>query len=131
MNKIASPRDLEGELRQILAYCETSQPSRTVVASRLRELADQVVSTKAVVSRDVVATGLDLRQMVHKPAEADESLGSAYRSLINFKLSIDAMQEIPTYLKPHYNQTLKSIDKIVSAQKETYQLRMMLRKLSF
>jgi hypothetical protein len=46
MDKIATPQDLQGELRQILAYCGTCQPSRAVVASKLRELAGQVAGTE-------------------------------------------------------------------------------------
>jgi hypothetical protein len=40
MNKIASPQDLQGKLREILVYATTSQPSRAVLASQLRRLAE-------------------------------------------------------------------------------------------
>jgi len=43
MDKIASPQDLQTELRRIMAYCQGSEnPSRDVLASELRELADRV-----------------------------------------------------------------------------------------
>lgn len=44
MNKIATPQDLQAELRRLLAYTQESQPSRTVLASELRDLADKVAS---------------------------------------------------------------------------------------
>lgn len=65
---------------------------------------------------------------VGKPGEADDALGQAYRALINFKLGMDAMEEIPNYLKDLYPQTMKAIDLITNAQRETYQLRMMTKK---
>lgn len=74
---------------------------------------------------------VDFRQQIHKPAEADEVLGQAYLKLVSFKQGIDAMEEIPTYLKPYYRQVLKAIDAVVDARKETTQLRGMVRKLRF
>jgi hypothetical protein len=74
---------------------------------------------------------VDFRQQIHKPAEADEALGQAYLKLVSFKQGIDAMEEIPTYLKPYYRQVLKAIDAVVDARKETTQLRGMVRKLRF
>lgn len=44
MNKIASPQDLQGELHEIHAYCGNPQPSRAVVAEKLRGLADRVAA---------------------------------------------------------------------------------------
>jgi hypothetical protein len=44
MDKIASPQELHGELRNLAAYCGSAQPSREVVASKLRELAVRVAS---------------------------------------------------------------------------------------
>ncbi len=43
MEKIASPQELQSEIRSILAYVHHSEkPDRQVVAVRLRELADRV-----------------------------------------------------------------------------------------
>ena len=42
MDKIASPQDLRAELRNLIAYCNTPQPSRQIVASKLRSLANRV-----------------------------------------------------------------------------------------
>ena len=42
MRKIASPQDLQAELRRLLAYSQSDQPSREMLASELRGLADRV-----------------------------------------------------------------------------------------
>jgi hypothetical protein len=40
--KIASPNDLTAEIRRIMAYCDEPNPSRRIIASQLRELAERV-----------------------------------------------------------------------------------------
>ena len=42
MQKIASPQDLQAELRRLLAYSQGTQPSREVMATELRSLAASV-----------------------------------------------------------------------------------------
>lgn len=43
MNRIASPRDLQAELRSVVAFIHASEkPDRQIVASKLRDLADRV-----------------------------------------------------------------------------------------
>lgn len=42
MTKVASPQQLQDELRQILAYCEGSGPSREVLAQAMHQLAERV-----------------------------------------------------------------------------------------
>jgi len=43
MQKIASPRELQAELKSIIAFVHASEkPDRQVVASKLRELADRI-----------------------------------------------------------------------------------------
>jgi hypothetical protein len=42
MNKIASPQDLQHELRALLTYTRTGTPSRARIASALARLADGV-----------------------------------------------------------------------------------------
>jgi hypothetical protein len=42
MNKIASPQELQSELRCLAAYCGEQAPSRERLASELRALADRV-----------------------------------------------------------------------------------------
>lgn len=51
MHKIASPSDLQSELHRILSYARTSTPSRQVIASELRDLADRVAAKISVGDR--------------------------------------------------------------------------------
>jgi hypothetical protein len=72
---------------------------------------------------------VDLRQQIAKPAEADEALGAAYVKLVSFKQGFDDMEEIPKHLMPYYQQTMKAMDAVGEARKETYQLRMTVRRM--
>lgn len=42
MNKIASPQELQAELRRLLAYSQSPKPSREKLAAAMRGLADRV-----------------------------------------------------------------------------------------
>lgn len=77
------------------------------------------------------SAGVDFRQVVSKPAEADEALTQAYLALNSFKAGIDAMQEIPPDLTAHYKQSLLTIDLVAKAQRESHQLRMMMQRYRF
>jgi len=44
MHKIASPEELKGELRSLLAYAQSPNPSRTVLAQQLNALSQRVAS---------------------------------------------------------------------------------------
>lgn len=46
MKKIATPQDLQAELRRLLAYSQEKTPSREVLAAELRELADCVAAKR-------------------------------------------------------------------------------------
>jgi len=46
MDKIASPEDLQAELRKLLAYAESEHPSREKLASGMKALADRVAGNK-------------------------------------------------------------------------------------
>jgi len=52
MNKIASPQELQAELRKLLAYTQSDKPSREVIARGLQDLASgvapQIPKTAAV-----------------------------------------------------------------------------------
>lgn len=87
---------------------------------------DPIISN--VVARHKLSA--DLRTMLHNPSQADDLLTNAYQKLIGFKLGFDAMEEIPSDLRPYYNQVLMAMDAVGNAQKRTYQLRMMTRKLA-
>jgi hypothetical protein len=55
MDKIATPQDLQAELRSILAYVssDAEKPSRQVLARRLRGLAGRVASGGKGLTRDM------------------------------------------------------------------------------
>lgn len=72
--------------------------------------------------------GIDFRQVVGKPAEADQALTQAYLALNSFKAGIDSMQEISPDLSKHYKQALLTIDLVEKAQRESHQLRMMMQR---
>ena len=42
MLKIATPQDFQAELQGLLAYCQAPQPSRQLLASKLRDLSERV-----------------------------------------------------------------------------------------
>lgn len=69
------------------------------------------------------------RFSIHKPAEADEKLGAAYRDVLALKSDMDAMEEIPADLRPLYKQVMKAMDAIAKARQETTQLRGMAKKI--
>lgn len=70
------------------------------------------------------------RFSIHKPAEADDKLGAAYRDVVALKADMDAMEEIPSDLKALYKQAMKAMDAITKAKQETTQLRGMAKKVS-
>lgn len=67
--------------------------------------------------------------VLHKAADADESVGDAYRALLSFKQSMDEMEEIPRQLLKVYDQTMRALDALGAAGDKTHQLRMMVRRL--
>jgi hypothetical protein len=64
MHKIASPQDLQAELRRLLAYSQEVQPSRQVLASELRELANRVAGW----GKKETITAKDLEKPLDKKA---------------------------------------------------------------
>jgi hypothetical protein len=67
--------------------------------------------------------------VLHEAAAADEAATKTYLALHSFKAGLDAMEEVPNFLKPIYNQTMKALSALHSTQQETHQLRMMVRSL--
>lgn len=113
MNRIANTKELQTELRRILALAEQPNPSREAIASELNGLRERVASG-----------GFG----IHKPAEADEALAKAYNTLHSFKADMDRMEEIPKSMLYVYNLVGKSTEAIVEARKHTYQLRETVRR---
>ena len=48
MDKIASPNELQAELRRLLAYAQTEKPSREKLAAGLRGLASRVAADRVL-----------------------------------------------------------------------------------
>ena len=46
MKKIASPAELQTELRRLLAYSQSEKPSRAKLAAEMRKLADRVAADR-------------------------------------------------------------------------------------
>lgn len=65
---------------------------------------------------------------LHLPAQADDAIGTVYRTLVDFKLGMDQMEEVPKDLQPLYKATMKAMDAVSAARKDVYQLRMMTQK---
>jgi len=49
MNRIASPQDLQAEIRRLLAYSQSPKPSREKLASELQALAGRVAATPKMI----------------------------------------------------------------------------------
>jgi hypothetical protein len=72
---------------------------------------------------------VDLNQVLDRPVTADKMAHDATAALSTFKQGFDSMEEIPSNLMPYYKQTMKAIDLLAKAAEETYQLRMMIRRM--
>ena len=65
---------------------------------------------------------INFDSVTHKAAEAEKKLSEAYLALHSFKAGLDAMEEIPNYLRPLYEQTMLALDKLHPAKQEAGQL---------
>jgi len=89
MNKIATPQDLQGELREILAYCQTNHPSRVVLASKLSVLADRVSGAQGV------ASNYDLEGL---SPEEYEALKHQLKSAFRFPFTLRYHKSVKAYI---------------------------------
>lgn len=64
----------------------------------------------------------------HKGQDAEEFAGRSYHAALAVKSAMDAMEEIPEYLMPVYQQAMKAMDAAGQAGREAHQLRMMMRR---
>ncbi len=94
MDKVASPQQLVTETRRLLAYAESAQPSRAIMAHQLRVLADRVagrvfVSNTPLYGHISMATaylvddypyGFRLRTKIRYWLETDPKKGSRFVS---------------------------------------------------
>jgi hypothetical protein len=67
--------------------------------------------------------------VVHKAAEAANLLHQTYGALHSFKFGMDEMEEIPAYLQPLYDQTMKALGALHPAMQEADQLEGMTSKV--
>ena len=67
--------------------------------------------------------------VMHNAAKADKLLREAYLALHSYKAGLDAMEEIPAYLHPLYDQLMTTLDGMKPAQDGAYQLSMMTSKV--
>lgn len=82
--------------------------------------------------RNVVARckkSVDLNQVLDRPALADKFTHDATAAIVAFKQGFDSMGEISSSLMPYYKQAMKALDLLGKAGEETYQLRMMVRRM--
>ncbi len=70
-----------------------------------------------------------LESVTYKAAEADEMLSKVYLTLHGLKAGYDAMEEIPSYLRPSYTQLMKVLGLLHPVQQESHQLREMVKRL--
>jgi len=62
------------------------------------------------------------------PAGVTKMAGEAYNQLVTLKLEMDAMEEVPNYLKPIYKATMQAIGEAGKLKGTAYNLQMNLRK---
>jgi len=84
MNKIASPQDLQAELRRLLAYAQTEKPSREKLAAEMRGLANRVAADVRLGSDvdelDAIRVAERIKQGIHGGrAEAKDFLFAVKR----------------------------------------------------
>jgi hypothetical protein len=92
MKKLATSRDLQVELRRVLSYAESPNPSRERVAEELRELADRVGAVEGEVNlpkldRLLDSTEDEVKQMRSSLSKYKSDPGKYKPQLENFKNS--------------------------------------------
>ena len=73
---------------------------------------------------------VDLKEVLDKPLKADASLISAARDLLDFKQGIDKLQVIPPGITKAYDLAVTAINLLSDVRKETYDLRLMVKRLA-
>jgi len=78
MDKLASPQDLQAELRRLIAYSQSDEPSRQKLASELHKLADRVSAQKtANTGFDILKTLIDYNDYIKLYDRLDEADGQS------------------------------------------------------
>lgn len=79
--------------------------------------------------RASVKVSVDLRSVLDRPAKADEALTLAYQSLMTFKQGLDSLDELPNGFERVYRTVLDAVNSVAEAKKDTYDLRLMTRRM--
>ena len=96
----------------------------------MKKRADDALSAALVAVEDAVAVVEAKSDLsLWKAAEADESLGDAYRALHSLKADMDAFEEVPNSMMPFYKAVMKAANAVASARKDAYQVRMLAKRL--
>ena len=80
--------------------------------------------------RSSVKTAVDLRTVLDRPAKADDALALAYQSLVAFKQGLDSLDELPNGLDRVYKTVMDAVNSVGEARKDTYDLRLMTRRIA-
>jgi chromosome segregation ATPase len=108
MNKIANTQELQAELRTLLAYSETPNPSREKIASALESLSERVASRPYE----------DIASWKQNRARLESSLNNAqtiFLGLADMKNDLNDRIIGPNEAKPLLNTAVKTIQKIDGA----------------
>ena len=106
------------EFDSLVSKYKTMRESRM---SKAKELLERNIFGQKQASKGNVS--------LHLPANADELMGDIFQKLTTLKLEFDEMEEVPNSMKPLYKQVMKSMEATRKARDETYQLRMMFKKV--
>ena len=76
MDKIASPDELQAELRKLLAYAESEVPSRSKLATGLKQLADRVARKGDYPTRRGARIRVLAREWLYSPEAHSHGVGT-------------------------------------------------------
>jgi hypothetical protein len=97
MDKIASPLELQAELRSLLAYASSTNPSREKIATTLASLADRLSDT---LDRKRIQTALSLvhyhEKAVGRVKATAEAIGTALLNMGEAQILLNAVNVKPS-----------------------------------
>lgn len=117
MKKIATPQDLQAELRRLLAYAQTERPSREKLAAEMRGLADRVAATG---NRDVEKLVEKLDEFLYPPSMHSKSRGDIPGR--EYRVLMDWYQEASDWDKADDKMRQRLLDDMSSVSKTLDQM---------
>jgi len=113
MNKIASTQELSQELRKLLAYTETTKPSREKLAADLRALADRV----AGVDKTAMLPGYEVMYRLVGGREKLDRLWSYLEEVDGQTqdLAVEVCAKLAEKLRGADNNVVEAIDRIADS----------------